>query len=148
MAQAFADASALVKRYLDEEGADLVRSASELVLAAFTRVEVASALWRRHRAGELTVESTWVLLDAFEIDWYGSVDSEPVFAVVGASPAVLDRAAVLTGRHGLRAGDAVQLASALATRSADPECTTFLCFDQRLRLAARHEDFSLLPTEL
>ena len=127
---------------------DVVRAEDNLVFSALAQVEVPSAIWRKEREGLMSVDEVGVALDAFETDWCGSADAEPVFAVIGASPTVLDRAALLTGRHGLRAGDAVQLASALAARLADVECTTMLCFDERLRLAARHEDFSLLPREL
>lgn len=144
----FTDASAGVKRYLHESGMDTVRAEDNLVFSALTRVELPSAVWRKERDGLLSIDEVSTVLDAFETDWFGSVDTAPVFAVVEASPAVLNRAAVLTGRHGLRAGDAVQLASALATRLADPDCTTFLCFDHRLREAAAQEGFSLLPAGL
>lgn len=55
------------------------------------------------------------------------------------------RAAELSGIHGLRAYDAVQLASALATREVDERCATFAAFDRDLTLAATSEGFEAFP---
>jgi uncharacterized protein len=65
--------------------------------------------------------------------------------VMGVLPRTLDDAARLVATHGIRADDAVQLASAMAAREADPDCTAVACFDQRLRRAAASEAFSLIP---
>ena len=144
----FADASAGAKRYLDEPGAEIVRETDDVVVASLSRVEVASAIWRKERDGPLSTDQAGALLVVFENDWYGTVSKEPAFAVIDATTDVLALAALLLGRHGLRTGDAIQLASALTARQADPEITGFLCFDQRLRAAARSEGFALLPAEL
>ena len=58
---------------------------------------------------------------------------------------IIKQASRLLQRHALRASDAVQLASALAARGADPRCETFVCFDARLRAAAASERFRLVP---
>ena len=58
---------------------------------------------------------------------------------------MLDAAAALTATHGLRAYDAVQLASAITARKVEPRCDAFAAFDDRLREAAAREGFSLLP---
>jgi hypothetical protein len=63
---------------------------------------------------------------------------------VAVTGSILDEAARSVGRHPLRAFDAVQLASALAARAADPELTAFACFDDALADAARAEGFTLL----
>jgi hypothetical protein len=44
----------------------------------------------------------------------------------------------------VRAYDAVQLASALAARAANPGCREFACFDEGLRAAAAREGFALV----
>jgi hypothetical protein len=75
----------------------------------------------------------------------GAVDEEPRFAVVALAPVVLDAAAAALPTHNLRAYDAVQLASAIAARDADPLCTSFACFDSELREAAATAGFELLP---
>lgn len=144
----FADTSAGVKRYLDEPGADLVRTMPDLLLSALTRVELPSAIWRKERDGVLSLDEVGDVLDAFIVDWHGTPTREPAVAVIALDGPVLVRAAQLTGLHGLRAGDAIQLASALTGRRADPTITDFVCFDRRLREAAAREDFRLVPAEL
>lgn len=148
MTEAFADASACVKRYVDEPGADLVLRLSALALASLTRVELPSAIWRKQRSGALSLEQTNIILDAFDGDWLGTPGRPPAYAVIDIDGDLLDRAAKLVGPHALRAGDAIQLACAVAAREADPEIVSFACFDGRLREAAAREGFRLLPAEL
>ena len=137
----------LVKLYADEPGASEVRALSNLVVSCLARVEVPAALWRKHRLGELPLEHASVLVASFEWDYFGGTAAEPVFAVVGATGEILDEAARSLAQHPLRAYDAVQLASALAARAADPELTTFVCFDEMLAAAARAEGFRVAISE-
>lgn len=143
----FADSSAIVKRYADEAGNEQVRALDgPLVVGALARVEVAGALWRKHRMGELAAEDVAVLVGAFEDDWNAPADGgEAPFVAVAATSSVLELAARLVARHGLRAYDAVQLASASAARDALDEPITFAAFDHELRDAATREGFTLLP---
>ncbi|MPZ66446.1 MAG: VapC toxin family PIN domain ribonuclease [Pseudonocardiaceae bacterium] len=143
----FADSSALVKLYADEAGHEDVRSLALLVISQVARVEVPAAVWRKHRMGELTTEDSAVLVAAFEADYFGAEEQPPQFAAVAVTSTMLDDAARLTGVHGLRAYDAIQLAAALAARSADDRCTGFAAFDIALREAAGAEGFALLPTQ-
>jgi predicted nucleic acid-binding protein len=135
----FADSSALVKLYADERGAEVVRAVPLFVVSAIARVEVPAAIWRKHRMTELSAEDAGVLTTAFEADW---ADLDGPFAVVALGGPVLDSAARLAARHGLRAYDAVQLASAVGARAADPEIDTLLCFDVDLSEAAAREGFA------
>jgi predicted nucleic acid-binding protein len=144
---AFADSSALVKRYADEDSADVVRGLGLLVVSALARVEVPAALWRKHRVGELAAEDASVLVAAFEAEWFPAADEEPRFHIVGVTPSILDDAARLAAAHGLRAYDAVQLASAVATRAAVPEGIVFAAFDRELRAAAAAEALRLVPMQ-
>ncbi|MGI9003377.1 MAG: type II toxin-antitoxin system VapC family toxin [Pseudonocardia sp.] len=141
----FADSSALVKLYADEDGHEQVRQLDGLVVSQIARVEVPAALWRKQRLGELDVENTSVLSGAFEADYFGTDDESPRFAAVRLADPVLDDAARLAAVHGLRAYDAVQLASARATAAVDRACTAFAAFDQTLRAAAAAEGFTLVP---
>ncbi|MGH9294889.1 MAG: type II toxin-antitoxin system VapC family toxin [Acidimicrobiales bacterium] len=141
----FADSSALVKLYSDESGHERVRSLTVIVVSDLARVEVPSAIWRKERLGELTPEEAALLTAAFEADYLGAGGMEPRFAPVATSAAILDAAAALCRLHDLRAFVAVQLASALAARVADPTCDTIAAFDSRLRRAAIAEGFSLVP---
>jgi predicted nucleic acid-binding protein len=133
---AFADSSALVKLYADEDGSDAVRGESALVVCALARVEVPAALWRKHRTGHLDAEEAAALASDFEADYRGTEYGAPRFGVVRVTARLLDKAAAFPALNDLRAQDAVQLAAALAADAADPDLTEFLCFDARLRVAA------------
>ncbi|MFI4991797.1 MAG: type II toxin-antitoxin system VapC family toxin [Solirubrobacterales bacterium] len=141
----FADSSALVKLYADEAGHREIRALDSLVVSALARVEVASALWRKTRTGELGESEASTLVGAFELDFHGDADSDPRFAIVRLTEAVLVTAAQEAARHGLRAYDAIQLASAIAVRQLDPGFNRFACFDADLRRAAGRARFALVP---
>jgi predicted nucleic acid-binding protein len=141
----FADSSALVKLYADELGSEMVRMFSPLIISQLARVEVPAALWRKHRLGELSAGDTSVLISAFEADYFGTEEDAERFLAVGATAPILEAAAQLAGIHGLRAYDAVQLASACAALRELPEGLRFAAFDQALRTAAAREGLQLLP---
>ena len=132
-----------MKLYADEAGADVVRRLSNVVVSGLARVEVSAALWRKHRVGELSAEDASILVDEFECDWFGGPDRDLAFSVVGVTDSILDEAARTVARHPLRAFDAVQLAAALAARTADDALTEFTCFDEALAQAARAEGFAV-----
>lgn len=58
---------------------------------------------------------------------------------------VRDRAGHLTAKHPLRAADAFQLAAALDWCGEEPAGYSFVCLDDRLRMAAVLEGFQVLP---
>lgn len=145
---AFADSSALVKLYADEPGHDDVRGLTSLAVAQVARVEVPAALWRKQRMGELSASDARLLTADFEADYFGTEAEPPRFAAAMASAAILDEAARLCAVHGLRAYDAIQLATALAVRRADQDCTVFAAFERSLRTAAAAEGFDLVPSVL
>lgn len=134
-----------MKLYADESGHREMRALQLLVISAIARVEVPSALWRKARTSELDDGAASLLVSAFELDFHGDPDSEPRFTIVSLTEPVLIAAAREAARHALRAYDAVQLASALAVREADPRCSHFACFDADLRRAASREGFTLVP---
>lgn len=135
----FADSSALVKLYADEQGCTDVRTLPHLVVSQLARVEVPAALWRKHRIGELAAADAAVLVADFEADYFGDVAGPRRFSVIAVTAAITDAAARLVGVHGLRAYDAVQLASALAVADAVPEGVEFLAYDGALTAAAAAE---------
>lgn len=118
-----------------------------LVISQLAQVEVPAALWRKHRIGQLTAEQVGVLLAEFAADHDGTAESPERFAVVPVSEVIVEVAARLTGVHGLRGYDAVQLATAQLVKSADPGCRTFAACDKALRAAAVGEGFALLPRD-
>ena len=108
-------------------------------------MEVPAALWRKHRLGELESGDAENLTGAFEADYHRARDTEPRFAAIALSTQILDEGAELAATQGLRALDAIQLASALAARRADSDVTDFACYDADLRLAAAKHRFALVP---
>ena len=54
-------------------------------------------------------------------------------------------ARALLARHPLRAGDAIQLASALLLRRELSEAVTFAAYDDRLKAAAKAEGLFVVP---
>ena len=142
----FADSSALVKLYADEVGHEVIRAIrTQLIVSQLARVEVPSAIWRKQRMRHLPAEDAALLVSEFEFDLFGSDNEAPRFVMVMPTPAVLDDAARLAAVHGLRAYDAIQLASARIARTAAAECNTVAAFDRDLRRAAASEAFSLVP---
>jgi uncharacterized protein len=127
----FADSSAVVKLYADENGTDAVRGLDgPLYVSSLVRVEVPAALWRKHRAGELSRTGAKTLTMEFAADFHGIASEPPRFLPVAPVVPLLDLAADLADRHGLRAYDAVQLATAIAVRRVDNTCEVFACFDK------------------
>jgi len=141
----FADSSALLKLYVDEEGHEPIRRLGALVVAHVARLEVPAALWRKHRLGELTASDARLLTADFEADWFGTDEEPPRFLAIALTGKVLDDAARLCTSHGLRAYGAVQLSSALAARGADETCRSIATFDDALRTAAGAEGFDVVP---
>lgn len=119
-----------------------------LVVSAIARVEVPAAISRKHRSGAVSADDAAVLIADIEADYYGT-DTEPSrFAVMGVDDVLLAGAARICSVHGLRAYDAVQMASAMAARTAEPGCTSLAAFDTDLRAAAFLEGFELVPDRL
>ncbi len=141
----FADSSALVKLYADEDGHEAIGELDNLVVAQIARVEVPAAIWGKARAGQLGAVSAAVLVAEFEADYFGTSQELPRFASIELGPGLLDDAAALSATRGLRAYDAVQLAAARVAAAADSNCGTFAAFDRGLRTAAAAEGFVLIP---
>lgn len=57
------------------------------------------------------------------------------------------RAERLLFAHRLSSADSMQLASALLWSGDDPRAAVFVCQDRQLRMAARREGFTVLPSE-
>lgn len=142
---AFADSSALVKLYVDEDGHTAMRRQRDLVIAEPAGVEVPSAFWRKHRIGELDAQDAQVLSAEFRADLFGTTTDDPRFVVVATTGVVLREAADLVARHPLRAYDAVQLSCAISVRRVEPDCGTLFTYDAGLGRAAAYEGFTVRP---
>ena len=131
----FLDSSALVKRYLPEPGASLVRALfrrrRRIAVSRITYAEVATAVaraWREKLIGEEARDSVLATLDA---DFRG-------FDVTEVRRAIIESIPTLVLRQPLRAYDAVQLASALTLKERGAS-VQFWGADDRLVGAARAE---------
>lgn len=134
----FADSSAIVKIYADEVNSDQARGLDAMYVAEIVRVEVVSAFWRKARMGDIAPEVCARLVERFEDDL--DLELGPLVAV-SIDRDTVKEAARLAGVHGLRAYDAVQLASALTVRSIDADCQVFVTYERELLAAAQREDF-------
>lgn len=110
------------------------------MISALSMAEVLAAMWGKTLRGELSEPQASVLDRAFVADL-----RRGRFEVLPVTEQVMTRAVECVRRHRLRGADAVQLASALLAREADPDAGAMAVFDQRLRAAASAEGFTLLP---
>jgi predicted nucleic acid-binding protein len=127
------DASALAKRYVRETGSTTVRrllASGSVATSRLSEVEVSSAIVRRAREGAFTIDERDRMLAALQHD-------VPALAIVELTPEITADARTLLVRYPLRAGDAVQLASALYLQRQLARPVPFVAYDRRLVLAAR-----------
>jgi len=138
----FWDSSAVVPVLVTElqsaPMATLLRADPGLVLWWASSVECQSAVFRRHREGELPLSA----LNEALVRLKALVDNADV---VAPTDRVRERAGRLLAAHPLRAGDALQLAAALIWCNETPQGDSFVSLDDRLREAARREGFALVP---
>ena len=138
----FLDTSALLKRYVEEEGSQyirqlLTRSDFSFHQSFLTPLEITSALYRRHRAGLLSNPELTQILNAY------TAHTQDRYATILHSDQLMHLAATLLARHPLRSLDAIQLAAALTLQSTFPPNAspfTFVSADDRLLTVARLEN--------
>ena len=113
MAAYYLDTSALVKRYVREQGTLFIvrltdsRRGHLCWTSNIACVEFVAALCRRVNAGTLTPAQLWFAEQEFRKDIAG------LFQVVDVTPNIVAGAMALGRSHSLRAYDAVHLATAL-----------------------------------
>ncbi len=132
------DASALAKRYVEEEhSSEVLRwlERSTPVVCRLSEVEIAAALARRRREEVISRVERDRALAALDADLQAVHVIELSTLVFRAA-----RAALL--RHPLRAADAIQLAAALVLRERLQSPIAFLTFDGRLAAASEREGLS------
>ncbi len=137
----YLDTSALVKLYVDEEGASTVHHAvdqAELIAtSAIAYVEARAAFARRYRERGLAASAHRSLLRSFERDW-------PRYLTVEVAVSVIRDAARLAEHHRLRAYDAVHLASAKTLSDRVSRPFIFASWDTALEQAAAREGLAPL----
>ena len=131
------DASALTKRYTSDVGRSrvlvLIETASELLIAAHCKTEVASALLRRRGEGRLPVGE-------FERAWQAAQDDVADMTVVPLDARVERFAFSAMAQGPLRGTDALHIGSALVG-----QVDLFVTADKRQAEVARSMG---VPTEL
>lgn len=129
----YLDASALVKRYVEEPGSDLVVELMDrAAVYKMCRVGFVETVGAVDRAGGMDD------VEAMKRDW-------PSVDVVEVDRGLAEHAAALAVEHRLRALDALHLAAALTLADEDP---TFATWDHDLHRAARACGLRTLPVAL
>lgn len=110
----FFDSSAIVKFYIAETGTPWVRSFTDsedniIHVSGLARVETVSALTRRLRRSDITQGEFNEACDDLQQDFATQ------YRTVALTEEIIEDAAALARKHGVRAYDAVQLAAALDT---------------------------------
>ena len=107
----YLDSSALVKRYVLEEGSEAVISRFESGEVIYTSMlsfaEVHSTIGRKFREKQLTAGGKQKLVDEFMGDWLFSL------TVLELTPHTMSALPTLCERYFLRASDAIQLSAAI-----------------------------------
>jgi predicted nucleic acid-binding protein len=150
----YLDASALAKRYFNEEGSDLVAARFESGERIFTSLlsfaEIHSAIARKFRDKELETREFARLRDTFQNDWLFSLSSLDLdLNALTALPRLLET-------YSLKAGDAIHLSTAvwlkdslrLGAWSGEPGQTVeFGVADNRLAKVAQECGFHVFNPE-
>lgn len=140
----FWDSSALVPLLVAEPRsaavARLARADPEVVVAWIATIECAAACVRRHRerlASATQLAAVLERLRELASHWH----------VAEPTAELRTTAERLVRRHALRAGDAIQLASAVVVSEPGGGPLDFVCFDKRLALAATAEGLRVVPDQ-
>ena len=139
----YLDASAVVKRYVDEAGssetAALIDGADAVATSVATRAEVAAALARAVRLEALDPRTGRHAQRAFVGEW-------PDYSKVPVNETIVARAEMLAWEHGLRGYDAIQLASALSWQDSIGAPITVATFDRQLWKASKEAGLEVWPS--
>ena len=132
---AYFDTSVVVKRYVSEPGSLQVRTLlrrHDFLSSAITPVELMSALCRRKQNGDLSEEDFTAVLRRVQSD-------RMRWELVEVGATILSRAEeILQGGTGMRALDAIHVASLITVQAASGIRIPFITNDGRQRDAARH----------
>ena len=152
MSSFYLDSSAVVKYYVPETGSAWIRELIDAkeyksTISRLTVVEVAAAVEKRRRMKEISERHRVRILARFGMDY------RQRYSVVRVNDSIVELAVDLTGRHPLRAYDAIQLATALSldqlVRENRLPPITFVSADAVLCQAAKAEGLTAMnPNEL
>jgi len=139
----YLDASALVKRYVQEKGSEQVSAwigeAEMAITGLITRVEVSAAIARAGRMKLISSEEALAALLQFRLEWE-SLQRLPI------TENTVIRGDSLAYEHNLRGYDATHLACALIWQETLGMPVTLASFDSQLIEAAREVRMAYLPS--
>lgn len=141
---AYLDTSALAKLYILDEGATLdlagiIETFGSITTSRLTFVETRAALAAARRAGRLTAHGHDAAVDDLVAVWTTTLH------IIDLTQAVAADAGEVAETFGLRAADAVHLAS---LRALDAPAVPLVAWDVRLREAALANGFACYPAAL
>ena len=140
----YLDTSALVKRFIAENGSEIVgqmlSGGEPPATSKIAYAEVYAALGRRHREGALSSRRYAQACKSFEADW-------KAYVRVDLRDEVLQLARDLIKRRPLRGFDAIHLASALVLGRELGEPMMFVAADARVLAAAEAENLRAMNPE-
>ena len=141
----YLDASALVKRYINEAGSteinQIILQAQAVGTVAISQAEVSAALSKTVRMKVLTKQDALTSLELFRSD-------RSDLARIQVTEAVINQADALVWTHNLRGYDAVHLAAALVWQKSLGLNVTLAAFDRQLWTSAKQAGLLTYPTDL
>jgi predicted nucleic acid-binding protein len=139
----YLDASALVKRYIQEKASQdvnaWIEAADMIMTGLITRVEVAAAIARAGRMTLITPDETLAALRQFHSEWES-------FHRLPITENTMVRGDALAVEYNLRGFDATHLACALIWQETLGMPVTLASFDSQLIEAARYVQIAHLPS--
>ncbi len=141
----YLDASALVKKYIEEIGSKdvdrLLDQADVVSTSLISRAEVAAAIAKTVRIRTIPQNEASAALRVFRIEWADLLRLEVTETTVA-------RADALAWQHGLRGYDAVHLAAALIWQETIAEPVTLATFDRQLWQSGQAAGLAVWPKDL
>jgi len=141
----FWDASAIIPLCIEEPNTkavqDIAKKDNAIVVWWGSLIECYSAFSRLYREGFLKFQEEEQVRNVLS-----SLSS--VWTEIKPGEDIRDIAMRLLLNHPLRAADSLQLAAAIVWTDKKPREHNFVCFDVRLREAARKEGFTVLPAKI
>ncbi len=132
----YLDTSAIIKHYLQEPGSEnvqrLFQEADYLGTSVFSEIETISSLERAKKIARIDSPSYRSILAQMNRDFQ-------TFALEAVSAETVRNGIRLVRQHGLRPGDAIQLASAQLLKRRLPQMI-FAAYDEKLLESARLEE--------
>lgn len=138
------DSSALVKRYLEEDGTAKMREIADnapvISTSKLTYPEILSAFARKYKRGDITEREFYKATNKFETDW-------EQFLVIEFQDELLPIINKIVKKHYLRGADSVHLSSALWLEYTVKSNVTFVASDINLLKAAESEKLFIINPE-